>query len=98
MKMLELAKVSLYSNLLMLLTSLHHIYGALLYHTPWRLHVLLISIPVILLTLLLQAFLSKRESSYKNVVVWINLGIILVASIGSIGLFEGGYNHLLKNI
>ncbi len=91
----KLRKVTVYSVLLMVLTSIHHVWGAIIYHTPWRLHVLLLSIPVASLTLLLGYFCSKTTPPK-----WIFLCyclITLLASILLIGVFEGIYNHILKN-
>ena len=94
----EQNKVSLYSNVLMILTSIHHAYGAIVYHTEWRFHVLLLSVPVIIVTLFLNRLLNKRGYTYNNYLFWIYWIIILLASIVAIGVFEGVYNHILKNI
>lgn len=88
----ELKKVTLYSVILMGLTSVHHLYGAIAYHTSWRLHVLLFSIPVIIVTLLLHRA-ANRPWAFR--LYWITT---LLASIILIGVFEGLYNHVLKNI
>ena len=48
----EVARVNTFSNALMIVTSIHHIYGAIVYDTPWRLHVLFVSIPVIFLSIM----------------------------------------------
>ena len=94
----QVSKIAWYSVALMSLTSIHHIYGAMIYSTPWRLHVLLLSIPVIALSLLLKSVLLKEESKYKGPLKSVFLFITLVPSIGMIGIFEGLYNHVLKNI
>jgi len=92
----ELRKVTLFSVILMGLTSVHHLYGAIVYHTSWRLHVLFFSIPVIVITLLLHRPLSRAVArSWVFRLYWI---ITLLASIILIGIFEGLYNHVLKNI
>ncbi len=89
-------KVTLYSVLLMILTSIHHAYGAIVYHTPWRLHVLFLSVPVIILTLVLSRRLSRTSNNiWVFRLYWI---LTLVTSIILIGVFEGLYNHVLKNI
>ena len=88
----ELRKVTLFSVILMGLTSVHHLYGAIAYHTSWRLHVLLFSIPVIVVTLLLHRAASRPS------VFWLYWIITLLAAIILIGIFEGLYNHVLKNI
>ena len=94
----EVAKVSLYSNTLMIVTSIHHVYGAVVYHTPWRLHILMVSIPVIIFTLAGSKFLIKREFPGKNLLLWFYWSIILIFSIMLIGGYEGVYNHALKNV
>ncbi|PSL29058.1 hypothetical protein [Chitinophaga ginsengisoli] len=89
-------KVTLFSILLMMLTSIHHVYGAIVYHTPWRLHLLFLSIPVIALTLVLDRLLTpthNRPWIFRSYLV-----LTLLASIILIGVFEGLYNHVLKNI
>jgi hypothetical protein len=94
----QVTKIAWYSIVLMILTSIHHVYGAIIYSTPWRLHVLIISIPVIALTLLLRWLLFKNESKYRWFLTGFFILITLVPSIGMIGIFEGLYNHVLKNI
>lgn len=82
-----------YCNALMLLTSIHHVLGAYIYDTPWRLHILAFSIPVILLNIILN--LKFRAN---KIAVYLLLAINFIITISLIGLFEGGYNHLVKNI
>lgn len=91
-----LKKVTFWSILLMLMTSVHHVYGAYIYHTPWRMHVLLISIPVIIITWLLYQALKRGKG--HRAVFWLYWIVTLIPSLGMIGLFEGVYNHVLKNI
>ncbi|SFF08241.1 hypothetical protein SAMN05518672_115116 [Chitinophaga sp. CF118] len=94
----ERAKVTLYSIIIMSLTSLHHVYGAIIYHTQWRLHVLLLSIPVIVITLYINRLLNPKVNTSNNYLFWIYRAITLLVSIILIGLFEGIYNHIVKNI
>ena len=96
MESIAMKKVMIYNIVLMTMTSLHHIYGAWRYDTPWRLHVLMISVPVILAVGLLYRFTRKENSS--RILYWIFWILTLVPSILLIGLFEGVYNHILKNI
>jgi len=93
----RVTKVSGYSVALMALTSIHHIYGALIYHTSWRLHVLLLSVPVMIVTVLLCRT-AQRKGELGSPFFWIFLVITLVPSIGLIGAYEGIYNHILKNL
>jgi hypothetical protein len=90
-------KLSFLSNLLMVLTSVHHIYGAVIYLTPARLHILYMSIPVIITTLLLNRQL-KRSDNRQTIAGKAQGIIVLVFSILLIGMYEGLYNHLIKNI
>jgi hypothetical protein len=94
----EVAKVSLYSNALMTVTSIHHVYGAVIYNTPWRLHILMVSIPVIIFTLVANNFLIWRKFPGKNLLLLPYWSVILIFSIILIGGYEGVYNHALKNV
>ena len=98
MNQLQVSRIAWYSVALAILTTIHHVYGAVLYNTPWRLHILMMSIPVIILTLILERQLRKKEVSSKCIRFWLFYFITLVPSLGLIGVFEGIYNHLLKNI
>lgn len=81
----------------MALTSVHHIYGAVVYHTPSRLHVLFLSIPVLIATLFLSRQL-KNSNNGRDLIAKTHWIIILIFSILLIGIYEGIYNHVLKNI
>jgi hypothetical protein len=96
----EVSKLNFYSHVLMLITSLHHIYGAIVYETPWRLHVLLLSLPVVILTTTIHWLVKKKAVAVKwrSHLYVINGLIILVFSIILIGAYEGVYNHAIKNI
>jgi hypothetical protein len=94
----EVAKVCRYSNALMILTSIHHVYGAVVYNTPWRLHILMMSMPVIIFTLVGSNFLIRREFRGKILLLLFYWFIILIFSVILIGGFEGVYNHALKNV
>ena len=93
----EVTTVSRLSVALMVLTSIHHAYGAMIYNTPWRLHVLMISAPVILFTVIFYYRFLKKGIRTRSVFFWVYLVLTLVASVALIGLFEGVYNHLFKN-
>ena len=88
----------MYSHYLMLLTSVHHVYGAIIYSTPWRLHVLFLSVPVIVVTALLSRIINTYNSFKSSFLFWINWIIILIMSIALIGIFEGIYNHFIKDL
>jgi hypothetical protein len=88
-------KVTTYSVILMLLTSVHHVFGGIIYKTPWRFHVLFLSLPVIAATILLHVILTNGEN---RIIFWLHWIVTLLTSILLIGFFEGIYNHILKNL
>jgi hypothetical protein len=86
-------KTAFYSNVLMLLTSVHHMYGAYIYHTPWRLHILFFSIPVLVFN---WVVVTRRTVARPVFYIFCAVNLVITATL--IGLYEGVYNHLLKNI
>ncbi len=81
------------------LTSAHHAYGAYLYHTPWRYHVLLIAAPAALVIVGSQAVIrsdptSPRATVARGVFALTTLALPVIA----FGAFEGFYNHVMKNV
>src|SRR6185369_2309496 len=79
------------------LTSVHHVYGALRYHTPWRYHAVALG-ALALLAMYVALWLSRRRSTTIAArVAWWTFWIVeaLVFVVG-LGLFEGAYNHVLK--
>lgn len=92
-------KIFLSSVSVMVLTLIHHAYGAIIYEAPFRLHVAFFAIPVILILLLAYRIYRNRSSSVSGkVAFWVFMVVTVLASIGMIGLYEGGYNHLAKNL
>ncbi|MEX0646203.1 MAG: hypothetical protein WEA56_01315 [Balneolaceae bacterium] len=83
----------------MVLTLIHHAYGAFIYDEPFRLHVTLIAVPVILVLYLTFRFYQKHRETKKGKILYrLFITMAIVFPIGVIGLYEGGYNHLVKNI
>ncbi|HEY0271872.1 MAG TPA: hypothetical protein VGC22_01750, partial [Chitinophaga sp.] len=95
--MKSLQRTTLFTMLLLLLTILHHGYGAVVYHTPWRLHVAFIAVPVMIAVLILHYYCQGKYSGSKWLFILYSLVVLLFPMLG-IGLFEGVYNHLVKNI
>src|SRR5690554_1200741 len=89
------SKVSFLSNILMLLTSVHHIYGAVVYHTPARLHILFLSLPVLIATIILTKRQNAIASGKHDTIFIVYALVILIGSILLIGFYEGIYNHIL---
>ena len=81
----------------LLLTTAHHLYGAYVYATPWRIHVAHVS--VIAAAALVGSFVVFRRragTGAGDVALWSILIVTLALPVVGIGLLEGGYNHVLK--
>lgn len=85
------------STAVLLITVVHHSYGAMRFATPWRHHVTFVAL---LLAILLWGtyliFSRRRDSCLAGIARGLFIGAALLGPIAWIGLFEGGYNHLLK--
>jgi hypothetical protein len=81
---------------ILLLTSVHHAYGAYIYSTPWRLHVVFVSALTAAAITGSLLVLGKRPT-HSGVAFWVFTAVTLLMPVLAIGLFEGGYNHALKD-
>jgi hypothetical protein len=80
------------------LTSLHHVYGAIHYATPWRYHAVHVS--AVAGVVILGAYWLGRARPGTNAgraADWVLQGVTWLVPIMLIGGFEGLYNHVLKN-
>lgn len=83
----------------LILTAIHHVYGAYAYDTPWRIQVAFYAAIIGALILALSYGAHRwRQGHAGGVLLWLNMAVILVVPAIVIGLVEGGYNHALKNI
>jgi hypothetical protein len=81
-----------------LLTFMHHYYGAHVYKTPWRRHAAPISGLATTVALGSLLVLRRRTTGLADTVAfWVLTADTLVVQVGGFGVFEGGYNHLLKD-
>ncbi len=81
------------------LTVVHHLYGARIYKAPFRRHVASGMLPVLLVLVLAHEVQRRRPSTrLGRVSLRLLMVVTLVVPVGLIGLFEGGYNHLVKNV
>lgn len=83
----------------LLLTTVHHLYGARVYRTPWRRHAAVVST---LATAVIGGSLSllrrNGERTTGKIAFWVFTGANLAFPVVGFGLFEGGYNHLAKDV
>jgi hypothetical protein len=81
------------------LTSIHHAYGAAIYVAPFRRHVVFVFVPIGLIVIgLLYLGWILRGRNLGRLAIGLAVLVIMLLLAGVIGIFEGGYNHLLKNI
>lgn len=82
----------------LLLTSVHHAYGAYVYQTPWRYHAVLVSIPTAFVIIGSLALLRRRLSGLPGVLL---RGLFVLTTLAipvlTFGAFEGLYNHVVKD-
>jgi hypothetical protein len=90
--------VALYALIGLILTSVHHAYGAYVYATPWRLHVVFVASATALVVLAALAVLRAHPAGWLGRAAWWLFALtVLIVPILSLGVFEGFYNHVLKN-
>jgi hypothetical protein len=88
----------LWSSAVLALTSLHHVYGAIRYDTPWRYHA--VQLAAVTLLVMLGADRVGRARSDATMgriaerVLWSVSWLVPILLIGG---FEGLYNHVVKD-
>lgn len=78
-------------------TSVHHVYGAIRYDTPWRLHAPVIG--AVLALVLFGAFRlgqAGRDGVGRPTARWLFVAVNGLFFVLLIGAYEGLYNHVLK--
>ena len=93
------SRAAWYGVAVLLLTGIHHAYGAYAFDTPWRLHAVYVAAAAALALLGARAVVRAETSPALRILaqavfVVVTLGVAVVM----FGLFEGGYNHLVKNV
>jgi hypothetical protein len=80
------------------LTAVHHVYGAYVYGTPWRTHVAFVSVVAAAALVGSFAVLRRPPGTVAGEIALSILAVVTLAiPVVGIGLFEGAYNHALKN-
>ncbi|MFM8551023.1 MAG: hypothetical protein ACKOCD_01720 [Nitrospiraceae bacterium] len=91
-------RAGLSATSVLLLTIVHHVYGAIIYNTPWRMHIAHVAVPgILVLAGALLVWKKRRGTAIGTVALWVFVAVSAVLPIGWIGLFEGGYNHVVKD-
>ncbi|HVU98745.1 MAG TPA: hypothetical protein VHE34_26165 [Puia sp.] len=77
------------------MTTLHHFYGAVIYPQIFRAYVALGAIAIGFLEYMLYRLHLKKKEKLSGVLFQL---IACIVPVLMIGFYEGGYNHVLKNI
>jgi multisubunit Na+/H+ antiporter MnhF subunit len=77
------------------LTAFHHYYGSVVYGTPWRAHIVFIGGITLLLCFLLSWLYHRYQNKFL-VNIYVVIALVIFGLL--IGLFEGFYNHAVKNL
>jgi len=77
-----------------LITAGHHAYGAIIYETPWRNHI--VSQGAVWLVVCL-IFFGVYKYWKQKWAYWVFFILSIFFFFGALGLYEGFYNHVLKN-
>ncbi|MCM2252341.1 MAG: hypothetical protein NDJ19_08275 [Ramlibacter sp.] len=81
----------------LVLTVVHHFYAAAIYDTPWRRHVAIIVVPMLLVMIALYGIYRWRpRASVGRASLWGYMLVALAVPVAWIGFFDGGYTHLAK--
>jgi len=89
--------VNLSASLVYALTIVHHVYGAIVFDTPWRYHAAYLGVAGIGATLLLTWGSTRGgPSALKRAAKALLAALTLILAVGLIGVFEGAYNHAIK--
>jgi hypothetical protein len=92
-------KAGVSSAAVLVLTTVHHLYGAAIYNTPWRAHIAMPAMSAMLF-IIGALYVSHRKAATRlgKVARWLAIGVIALIPVAWIGLFEGGYNHVVKDV
>ncbi|WP_437811910.1 hypothetical protein [Sorangium sp. So ce1078] len=91
-------KAALAGVAVMATTTVHHAIGAVVYRTPWRLHIAFLSVPTIAVILGALALHRRGAGAPSGRAAFVVLAAALaLVPIAWIGAFEGFYNHVLKD-
>ena len=87
------------SAAILILTVFHHFYAAAIFDTPWRRHVAIIVIPVLLAMIVLYALYRWQPTTLVgNASLWLFMLVAVLIPIAWLGFYHGGYTHLVKLI
>lgn len=84
---------------LTVVTSIHHVYGAIRYETPARYHAAVIAVAALVAMVVARRLsLSRPGSVSGRTASWIFIAVSATVFLLLFGVAEGLYNHTVKNI
>lgn len=82
----------------LLLTTVHHVYGAYIYDTPWRHHMAIVAaLTAAVLVGSLYVLRRRPGSAAGRIAFWVFAAVTFVIPVAMVGIYEGGYNHAVKD-
>lgn len=83
----------------LILFGAHHAYGAVRYHTPWRMHGALLALGL-LAPFTVASWVHRRRAGTASGAIagWALFGLAVAIPVLTAGAFEGLYNHVLKDV
>lgn len=92
-------KLLLASAAILIFTVFHHFYAAAVFDTPWRRHVAIVVIPVLLVMIGLYVLYQWRPMTLVGKAsFWLLMLVAVLVPIAWLGFYHGGYTHLVKLI
>ena len=80
-------------------TSVHHAYGAVIYHTPWRYDAIAVSAGTLLFMFAAMRWSRAAPRAFSGRTAWwMFWGVNAAVFVLLLGLFEGVYNHAIKDL
>ncbi|HYD40881.1 MAG TPA: hypothetical protein VEB43_08620 [Anaeromyxobacter sp.] len=92
----EGARMIPYALLTLLLTVVHHAYGAVRYATPFRAHGAAVALALAGLLVVLARPRRASRGRGGQLAGWAAAHLVLLVPVLAVGAFEGLYNHVLK--
>lgn len=81
------------------LTAVHHVYGAILYETPWRHHAAVVGAIGSLVMWIAYRVHQHNGRAWSGRIALGVLGLVAgILVVLMFGLYEGFYNHVLKDV
>jgi len=79
-------------------TAAHHVYGGVRYATPWRIHGAVFALAVAAVLLALFAAYRRAAGPPGRRAGWALAILAVLVPVLATGVFEGFYNHLIKDL